>query len=140
MNIGERKEAVNQQVQGGSTALGRGSRYDGAMRNTLKTMVIVVIVFFICWTPNECLWGLQYVGLITIDFTSWIYGFSTFVQYSHCFVNPLIYVIKYKEFRLGYARMVSKILPPKQPGVYVRPKTEGSNDEAVSRSYNDTKY
>jgi hypothetical protein len=76
MNLGERREGVNQQVQDGTTAPG-GSQYDGAMRNTLKTVVIVVIMYFVCWTPNECLWGLQYVGLITIDFTSWIYGFST---------------------------------------------------------------
>lgn len=92
------------------------------MRNIVKTVSIAVFMYFVCWTPNEFIWVLQYVGFITIDYNGWIYRWTLLAQLSTCVVNPMIYAIKYKEIRQVYARLLFKVLPPR-----VHPFTVGSN-------------
>jgi hypothetical protein len=92
------------------------------MRNTIQTLVIVVIMFIICWSPVEFLWGLQYFGVITIDFSGWAFRLSILTQFSYCFINPLIYVIKYKDFKQGFTRMMLKMLPSKFHDCFIGPK------------------
>jgi 7 transmembrane receptor (rhodopsin family) len=106
-------ETVSRTVQrdGRGVANSGPNSYDGARRNTLKTVLIVVIMYWICWTPNELLWGLQYFGVVAVDFESWTFRLSVMAQFSYCYINPLIYSIKYKDFRQGFARMMKKILP-----------------------------
>jgi 7 transmembrane receptor (rhodopsin family) len=96
---------------GNNAAAAATSQYSKPMRNTLKTVFIVVVMYCICWTPGEYLWALQYFGVIIIDSTSWTYHLCLLAQFSYCFINPLIYAVKYKDFRQGYARLMVKVLP-----------------------------
>jgi 7 transmembrane receptor (rhodopsin family) len=110
--------------------------YDGARRNTLKTVIIVVIMYWICWTPNELLWCLQYFGVIAVDFQSWTYRLSVLAQFSYCYVNPLIYAVRYKDFRQGFAQMMNKILPSQlqRLSMIFSPKVDVSNDGTRSNT------
>ncbi|XP_071806987.1 galanin receptor 2b-like [Asterias amurensis] len=69
-----------------------------ARRNTFKTLLIVFITFTVCWTPNEAIFFLFNLGL-NIDFTSTIYIISVAMVAVNGCLNPLIYAIKYKQFR-----------------------------------------
>lgn len=131
ISLGETRERANHQMRGGNSAPD-ANQYDGARRNTLKTMVIAVIMYVICWTPNECMWGLQYFGWITINYTSWAFRLSFLAQFSYCFISPLIYVFKYKDFRQGYAQLAFKILPPKLFRFFVSQQIEVSSGGTVT--------
>ncbi len=69
-----------------------------ARRNTFKTLLIVFIAFTVCWTPNVVIYSLFYLG-VTVDFTSAIYLISVALVAANGCLNPLIYAIKYKQFR-----------------------------------------
>jgi 7 transmembrane receptor (rhodopsin family) len=82
------------------------NQYDSAMRNILKTMTIVVVMFFVCMTPTQTLWLLQNLGVITIDFSGWTYYTCQLALNCNSYVNPLIYALKYKDFRRGITQML----------------------------------
>jgi hypothetical protein len=63
------------------------------MRNIIKTVLMVVITFYICSTPNKALWVLAIFGVFMLDFGGWVMRFSILVQILYCFINPLIYAI-----------------------------------------------
>ena len=100
--------AVGIDARGGH---GSANQFDGAMRNIIKTMTIVVVMFFICWTPNELLYGLAWLGVYELNYSSWIYLLSVQLQFSYCLINPIIYAVKYKEFRSALSRLVNKVMP-----------------------------
>jgi 7 transmembrane receptor (rhodopsin family) len=92
-------------------AAAKVNQYDSAMRNILKTMTIVVVMFFICISPNQILWLLQNLGVITINFSGWTYYMCMLVQICNVCMNPLIYALKYKDFKRGCTRMLRKMSP-----------------------------
>ena len=74
-----------------------------AKNNVLKTLAIVTVAFVVCWMPNKC-----YSFLYLIGFTSNI-GVGYYVTFGlglfNSCVNPLIYIIHFKEFRKGVSAM-----------------------------------
>jgi hypothetical protein len=90
-------------------------QYDTAMRNILKTVSIIVIMFFICSSPSQFLWLMANLGLITIDLGGWAYYMCTLTQFCNVCINPLIYAIKYKDFGSGCNRMIRKVLSHQLP-------------------------
>ena len=77
------------------------SRKKRATRNILKTLAIVTVAFVICWMPNKCYGFLYLLGVRTsIDLT---YGITLVLAMCNCCVNPLIYIVHFKEFRTGMA-------------------------------------
>jgi hypothetical protein len=90
------------------SAKSSANQYDSATSNIFKTMVIVVIMFFICITPIQILWLLQSVQVITIDYGGWAYYMCVLIQICNACVNPLIYALKYKDFKRGCKRMLQK--------------------------------
>lgn len=85
------------------------NQYDNAMRNILKTMTVVVVMLFICITPNQILWLLQSLNVVTVDFGGWAYYMCTLIQICNACVNPLIYALKYKDFKRGCKQMLHKM-------------------------------
>jgi hypothetical protein len=73
-------------------------------------MTIVVVMFFICISPNQIQWLLQNLGIITIDFSGWTYYMCMLVQICNVCVNPVIYALKYKDFRRGCTHLLRKIV------------------------------
>jgi Serpentine type 7TM GPCR chemoreceptor Srsx len=101
---------ADQAVANGNPA-SNAHQYDTAMRNILKTLTVVVIMYVICATPSQVLWTLQNLGLVTIDYKGWIYYMCTLTQMCNVCVNPMVYAVKYKDFRSGCDHMMRKILP-----------------------------
>jgi len=85
------------------------NQYEGSMRNILKTVITVVVVYYVIWTPYELMFILQYCGLIALNFTGWQFRLSLIMTYLGCLINPLIYAVKYRDFKQALNRMVSRI-------------------------------
>jgi len=55
---------------------------------------------------------------LAVDFESWYYVLSVVLMLSNCFINPLIYAAKYREFQQGVRSLLSKMnLIQQQPQV-----------------------
>lgn len=65
-----------------------------------KTFFVVIMVFMVCWAPNQFLF-LSYSLGAPVDFTKTYYHFSVILAVCNSCVNPFIYVFKNKLFRRG---------------------------------------
>ncbi|XP_038050817.1 beta-3 adrenergic receptor-like [Patiria miniata] len=75
-----------------------------ARRNTFKTLVIVFVVFLICWSPSQITFFMFNVGWLQLEFTSPLNVFSTSMVAANCCINPIIYSFKYNQFQRGIKR------------------------------------
>jgi len=64
--------------------------------------------FIVCWTPNETLFFLYFLGY-TIDYTGWFYHFTVVLVFTNSCINPFIYAAKYGEFQQAVRRLISKV-------------------------------
>ncbi|XP_071804807.1 melanopsin-like [Asterias amurensis] len=69
-----------------------------ARRNTFKTLLIVFIVFTVCWTPNTVIFFLFNLG-VNINLNSPVHTVTVAMVAPNGCLNPFIYAIKYKQFR-----------------------------------------
>ena len=76
---------------------------DANKRNVLKTLFIVFGCFVFSSTWNDVFVASWFFGA-NVDFNSIFYHFTVFARFSYCCINPLIYVVKYKEFQRGFCR------------------------------------
>ena len=74
-------------------------------RNLLKTLMIVAVVFVSCWSINEITYFLDNMGL-HIEMRPTLINISISLVYANCSVNPLIYLLKYREFRAGVRHLL----------------------------------
>jgi len=91
----------------GSSAMHKSSR------NALVTSLIVCCGLFACWTPNEIMYFLNYVGH-PVDFGGWAYHLTVVLVFTNSCVNPFIYAAKYRKFQDGLKVLMSKIRPAGQ--------------------------
>ena len=61
--------------------------------NLIKTMIIITVIFFISWMPNEVYYFLVNLGYTSIDSTIW--SITTFFTYINVCINPVIYATQY---------------------------------------------
>ena len=93
-----------------------------ARRNTFKTLLIVFITYVFCWTLNAVIFFMFNFGY-QLDFEGPVYIVSVaLVAFNSC-ANPIIYAVKYRQFRQGLAKMFGR----RQAEVL------NSNDGTVSR-------
>ena len=85
------------------------TQYDNAMRNILTTMTTVVIMYAICWTPFETMSMLHGLGFVEMDYDHWIYVTTVQLMFSYSLINPLIYVVKYRDFRNAFAHLLRRL-------------------------------
>jgi len=71
-----------------------------AKSNVLKTMALVAFFFVFCWTPNQ-IYYLTYIAGYPLDFSGDFYNFTVILLFVNCCVNPVIYCIKYEQFKRG---------------------------------------
>ncbi len=87
-NLGERFGTKSKDVQ-----LAR-ARY-----NTIKTLFIVAICFFICWVWNQIYFFMMNVGY-PADYSSNFYHFTVYMVFINGCVNPFIYAFQYTQFQV----------------------------------------
>jgi hypothetical protein len=79
--------------------------YTVAKRNVLKTLITVFGCFVLCYSCNEIVFLLYYLG-VEIDFSGALYHFSVIAVFANCCMNPVVYVIRYNEFKNGFKRLL----------------------------------
>ncbi|XP_006812908.1 galanin receptor 2b-like [Saccoglossus kowalevskii] len=86
------------QARSGDTALQR------SRRNVIKTLVIVVIAYTICWTPNAFAFYQYNLGGY-LDFNSPFTHYTTISAFLNMCINPVIYALKYDNFKKGLRKI-----------------------------------
>ena len=71
-----------------------------ARRRVIETLIIVVVIFTICWTPDQIVYLANALGLLHKDYT---YGdlerALLALAFINCAVNPVIYAARNRHFR-----------------------------------------
>ena len=88
----------NKSVGGTMRMESRGIIWTKARRNTIQTMIVVSLVFTLCWIINQVYFVGYNLGYRD-DLYSPLYKYSGIAVYLNCCVNPLIYSFKYKHFK-----------------------------------------
>ncbi|XP_022088185.1 cholecystokinin receptor-like [Acanthaster planci] len=76
-----------------------------ARRNTFKTLVIVFVVFLVCWSPSQITFFMFNLGWFKLEFTSPLNVFSTTMVAANCCINPIIYSFQYNQFQRGVKQL-----------------------------------
>ena len=89
-----------------------GRKNQGVMkkkRRTIKTVFIIVLAFFVCWTPNTIMFFVfQYAGASSIAANSSIFEVSVVLAFSSAWVNPMLYSFQSTEFRKHCKKLAFK--------------------------------
>ena len=76
-------------------------------RNILKVLFLVVLVYFVCWGPNQ-IGYLQFCLGGHLDFNSTFFHISVIMITCNVSINPIIYALKYQQFRQGLRSVVCR--------------------------------
>ena len=71
-----------------------------ARTNTIKTFLTVALCLVLCWSSIQIYYLMCNIGY-EIDWNSTFYISTVFMMFPNSTVNPLIYVIKYKDFQVA---------------------------------------
>ena len=89
-----------------------GKKNQGAIkqkRRTIKTVFIIVVAFFVCWTPNTIMFFVfQYAGASSLAANSSIFEVSVVLAFSSAWVNPMLYSFQSTEFRKHCKKLAFK--------------------------------
>ncbi|XP_041471321.1 growth hormone secretagogue receptor type 1-like [Lytechinus variegatus] len=99
-----------------------------ARRRVLKLMLIVIVTYIICWGPTQVATFLFFFGVLPPTFRKsrgWTLLFVLSL-FNSC-VNPIIYAIRFKEFREAVFSMFRKERRP-LTGIFEQEKQKRSND------------
>ncbi|XP_070572208.1 trace amine-associated receptor 1-like isoform X2 [Ptychodera flava] len=78
-----------------------------AKRNVVKTLVIIFVTYVICWSPNQIEYFRFNMGA-SVDLTSVWFKITVIMAFCNVCVNPVIYSLKYQEFRDGLKKLFCK--------------------------------
>jgi len=85
--------------------------------------------FIVCWSPNQILFFLSYVGY-GVDFGGWFYHFTVVLVVTNSCINPFIYAAKYREFQKGIRRLASRLM--RQPNQVQSLEGTGSTQQSAN--------
>ena len=90
---------LRQRITSGLDSGTSGStKFEIAQRNVIRTLLIVVLFFFLCIGYANIFYLVYTLGY-KIDWNSWYYTFSVVMVFLNCTVNPFIYLFNYKDFQ-----------------------------------------
>ena len=96
-----------QHVQQGELQLIRIRRY------STRTVIIVIVSYFACWSMNQVLYFCLNFGLLSgIEWNGVLMQTSVMLCFFSSCINPVIYMLRSQEFRQGFAKI---LLPPYRP-------------------------
>ncbi|XP_041474421.1 QRFP-like peptide receptor [Lytechinus variegatus] len=80
-----------------------------ARERILKMMVIVILVYFICWTPNQIAYLGYNIGWVPESYlNSDLHSMLTVLGFYNSCANPIIYAVRYPEFKEALKDMVTR--------------------------------
>ncbi|XP_038073524.1 cholecystokinin receptor type A-like [Patiria miniata] len=88
----------------GSRKTARSTVKSQAMKNVIKTMMIVSATYAISWAPIAFNYVIYNLGG-PLDFTSTWYEVTKIFAYANMCGNPFIYAMQYRQFQVGLKRM-----------------------------------
>ncbi|XP_022084411.1 galanin receptor type 2-like [Acanthaster planci] len=108
------RPASDQQNQDGTTSNGTAASATQqetqresllrARRNTFKTLLLVFVVFVLCWLPHSTIFLVFDLGG-GVHFSPVLFFFGAVTLSANVCVNPFIYAVKYKQFRAGFRKI-----------------------------------
>ncbi|XP_033127477.1 kappa-type opioid receptor-like [Anneissia japonica] len=82
--------------------------------NIIKTMVIVSVTYFICWTPNQ-IFFINFTLGGEFDFNGAVYYITVALSLCNICINPIIYTFKYNDFRVGMRKTLPCLKSSQEP-------------------------
>lgn len=79
-----------------------------ARSNVIRTLVLVGVLYLVCWTPNIFYLLLNYFGYSYAKPEGDFYNFTVAMVFLNCCVNPIIYILKYDQFQTGVRHLVNR--------------------------------
>lgn len=102
------------------TALGQPKQRVEIMkskRRTIRIVLMVLVTFLMCWTPNNIMYLLfQYGNVSDVDWSTDYYQFGIILGFSSSCINPFLYAFQSKQFRVHCGKVFRKIFNIGQPG------------------------
>ena len=72
----------------------------------LKMMLIVILIYLVCWTPNQIAYLGYNIGWVPESYlNSPVHSMLTFLGFYNSCANPIIYAARYPEFREALKEM-----------------------------------
>ncbi|XP_038052426.1 galanin receptor 2b-like [Patiria miniata] len=93
------------QAMGSSSVEAADASLLRARRNTFKTLLIVFITYVVCWTLNSIIFFMFNFGY-PLDFNGALYIISVALVAINSCANPVIYAVKYRQFRRGLRQLL----------------------------------
>lgn len=93
----------------GGGELKRNESMARARSNTIKTLLLLSVLFVVCWTPNIIYLLMSFLGYPYIDYAGDFYTTTVCMVFFSCCVNPVAYATKYKPFQKAVRRLVCRI-------------------------------
>ncbi len=85
----------------------RQKNFELARRNTIKTLLLVAIFFVLCWTGNQ-IWLLMFSLGTEMNWDSPVYQFFVLMICVNCVINPIIYLIQYRDYQKALRNLLCK--------------------------------
>ena len=90
-----------------------------ARGNVIKTLVLVGVLYCVCWTPNKFYLLLNFFGYPYANLSGDFYNFTVYMVFLNCCVNPVIYILKYNQFQAGIRHLLKRIRVVDNSGNFV---------------------
>ena len=81
-------------------------KFSQGQMKLLKTILLVCVGFFVCWTPTHVHYLCYNLG-VPLSFSDSLYYFTVLMSVANCFINPFIYLAKFKDFRAALLNTIS---------------------------------
>eukprot|EP00057_Strongylocentrotus_purpuratus_P001467 XP_001199195.1 PREDICTED: rhodopsin, GQ-coupled-like [Strongylocentrotus purpuratus] len=79
-----------------------------ARNRVLKMMLIVILIYLVCWTPNQIAYLGYNIGWVPEYYlNSPVHSMLTFLGFYNSCANPIIYAARYPEFREAFKEMLN---------------------------------
>ena len=76
----------------------QGIKLTRAKKNVIKTLALMCACFVFCWSWNT-VYFVAYIWGTEIDWNSPFYHFTVIAVFTNCFINPIVYAVKYDDFQ-----------------------------------------